>query len=293
MSLFRKEILIFNGVNISYTLNCCTYIAITGDGKGEKNLDAYYKDLIAKEFLDCISNTITRIQARENKKQANNNPFQKILLPNEAVFWSRFERSFSTSFGQRLVETISKYVVLANEAEAVENQKQINFFLSEKELTNIRNHIQDLRSKKLGRKPNWREDLRSVHSEGQKKTVPIKANFDLWYKRANKDTYISIKTVKPNIDQTAVAKEDMMKVKCGYPECEVYFGLYYNPFGNERKLYAHNPPFSIFDMHKDPVILIGKAYWDTIGKVGTYEEVLQIAESIREEARKIMEQYKP
>ena len=276
-----------------YTLNCCTYIAITGDGKGEKNLDAYYKDLIAKEFLDCISNTITRIQARENKKQANNNPFQKILLPKEAVFWSRFERSFSTSFGQRLVETISKYVVLANGAEAVENQKQINFFLSEKELTNIRNHIQDLRSKKLGRKPNWSEDLRSVHSEGQKKTVPIKANFDLWYKRANKDTYISIKTVKPNIDQTAVAKEDMMKVKCGYPECEVYFGLYYNPFGNERKLYDHNPPFSIFDMHKDPVILIGKAYWDTIGKVGTYEEVLQIAESIREEARKIMEQYKP
>lgn len=256
-------------------------------------MDTYYKDLIAKEFLDCISNTIARIQARENKKQAHNNPFQEILLPQEAVFWSRFERSFSTSFGQRLVETISKYVVLANGAEAAETQKEINFFLSEEELTNIRNHIQDLRSKRLGRKPTWIEDLRSVCCQDIEKTLPIKANFDLWYKKANKDIYISIKTVKPNIDQTAVAKEDMMKLKCGYLECEVYFGLYYNPFGDSRELYAHNPPFSIFDMHKDSVVLIGKDYWDTIGKVGTYEEVLKIAESVREEAKNIMNRYKP
>lgn len=49
----------------------------------------------------------------------------------------------------------------------------------------------------------------------------------------------------------------------------------------------------IFDMHKDPVVLIGKDYWDTIGNIGTYEEVLKIAESVRKEARKIMDRYKP
>ena len=49
----------------------------------------------------------------------------------------------------------------------------------------------------------------------------------------------------------------------------------------------------IFDMHEDPVVLIGKDYWDTIGKVGTYEEILKIAESVRKEARKIMDRYKP
>ena len=256
-------------------------------------MDIYYRDLIADEFLACITNTISRIQARANERQANNNPFQEILLPKEAIFWARFERSFSTSFGQRVVETISKYVVLANGAEAAETQKKINFFLSEKELTNIRNHIQNLRSKKLGRKPDWIEDLRSIQEEGLEKNIPIEVNFDLWYKRENKDTYISIKTVKPNIDQTVVAKEDMMKVKCAYPNSQVYFGLYYNPFGEERELYAHNPPSSIFDMHKDPVVLIGKDYWDTIGQPGTYEEILEIAESVREKARKIMDKYKP
>jgi hypothetical protein len=105
-------------------------------------------------------------------------------------------------------------------------------------LTNIRNHIQNLREKKLGRQPDWLEDLRSVQEESLEKTIPIKANFDLWYKKDSKDIYISIKTVKPNIDQTAVAKEDMMKAKCGNPECEVYFGLYYNPYCDRKELYA-------------------------------------------------------
>lgn len=256
-------------------------------------MDSYYRKLIADEFLACITKTIGRIQARTDKKEANNNPFQEILLPEEAVFWARFERSFSTSFGQRLVETISKYVALANGAESAETQKVINFFLAEKELTNIRNHIQKLREKTLGRKPDWLEDLRLIQEDSLERNISIKANFDLWYKKNGKDTYISIKTVKPNIDQTAVAKEDMMKAKCGNSECEVYFGLYYNPYGDRRELYAHNPPSSIFNMHRDPVVLIGKDYWDTIGQAGTYEEVLEVAESIREDAKKIMDKYKP
>ncbi|NJO71226.1 MAG: TdeIII family type II restriction endonuclease, partial [Oscillatoriales cyanobacterium RM1_1_9] len=72
-------------------------------------LEEPYRQLIAQEFLNCVLDTIERVQGRQAIAQAHRNPFQEILLPEAAIFWSRFERSFSTSFGQRLVETVSRY----------------------------------------------------------------------------------------------------------------------------------------------------------------------------------------
>ena len=44
------------------------------------------------------------------------------------------------------------------------------------------------------------------------------------------DNYISLKTVKPNIDQTAVVKEDCLHLTIANPNCKTYFGLPYNPY---------------------------------------------------------------
>ncbi|MGF1494834.1 MAG: TdeIII family type II restriction endonuclease [Microcoleaceae cyanobacterium] len=225
--------------------------------------------------------TIARVQARQQKQtQDYQNPFQEILLPEQAIFWSRFERSFSTSFGQRLVETVSRYVALATGAEEAETQRKIHYQLSNRELENISAHIRSLRTRQLGRYPNWQLDLMSVQTEDSR-NIPVQSNFDLWFLRDGIDHYVSIKTVKPNIDQAAVAKEEMLKVKCAFPGSQVYFGLYYNPYGKHRLAYNHNPCFTVFDMHHDPVVLIGKDYWDTIGKPGTYEEVLSLAAVVR------------
>ena len=49
---------------------------------------------IANEFRDCIANTVRRIAGEDTHR-----PFHAALLSEEALFWSRFERSFSTSFG--------------------------------------------------------------------------------------------------------------------------------------------------------------------------------------------------
>lgn len=51
------------------------------------------REIIAKEFRDCVINTINRLNNIET-----NRPFHSALLSGEALFWSRFERSFSTSF---------------------------------------------------------------------------------------------------------------------------------------------------------------------------------------------------
>lgn len=254
-------------------------------------MDELLKEKIAQEFLDCVKNTVGRITSRDNQREANNNPFQNALLSKEGIFWSRFERSFSTSFGQRVVETISKDVALATGAETAARQKVLEYSLAEEEISNITKHIQSLRNNSLGRKPNWLADLESVQINNPIRNQNVKSTFDLWYQRKGIDHYVTIKTVKPNLDQTAKAKEDILKIKTAFPDCQPYLGLYYNPYGEERELYNHSPAFKIFDMLTDSVVLIGKDYWDTIGCPGTYKEILLIAEGVSEEARSIIEKY--
>ena len=41
----------------------------------------------------------------------------------------------------------------------------------------------------------------------------------------------------------------------------------------------------IFDFHHDPVVLIGKEMWDTIGGPGCYEELIDIARAVGVETK--------
>lgn len=84
---------------------------------------------------------------------------------------------------------------------------------------------------------------------------------DLWWNKDGVDNYMSIKTVKPNIDQTAVAKQDCLHLVLSNPKCNAYFGLPYNPFGECKEDYSFNPPMGIFDFKHDSVVLIGKDMW--------------------------------
>jgi len=81
-------------------------------------MEARYRAIIADEFRNCVLNTIRRLDNAET-----NRPFHAALLSDEALFWSRFERSFSTSFGQRVIEEISKVVALAGGATEASRQK--------------------------------------------------------------------------------------------------------------------------------------------------------------------------
>ena len=58
-----------------------------------------YQKQIEREFRTCVEDTISRIQESDETYR----PFHSALLSKEALFWSRFERSFSTSFGQRTI----------------------------------------------------------------------------------------------------------------------------------------------------------------------------------------------
>lgn len=245
-------------------------------------MNEYYKKLIANEFRNCVQGTIERI----NHNERTYRPFHTALLSEDVIYWSAFERSFSTSFGQRVIEEIARLVALSNGADDAKRQKETLITIDEAQEEAIHDHIQRLRSKDKTCGHSWSEALAAVSS------VPLTGNMrsirvisDMWWHKDGIDNFISLKTVKPNIDQTAVAKEDCLHLSVALPKCHAYFGLPYNPFGERREDYAFNPPMGIFDFRRDPVVLIGKDMWDTIGGNGCYEELLLIASDVGKETR--------
>lgn len=240
-------------------------------------MDDHYRKLIAAEFENCVTRTISRI----NGSKLTYRPFHSALLSEEAIHWSGFERSFSTSFGQRVIEELAKLVALSNGAQDACRQKDTIISIDTAYEEAIHDHIQHLRSENRNYRYDWESSLREVKSaipSGRKKKIKIIS--DMWWKKDGIDHFISLKTVKPNIDQTTVAKEDCLRLSVAMPTCKAYFGLPYNPYGEDKASYAFNPPMRIFDFHHDKVVLIGKEMWDTIGGDGCYEELLDIVAEV-------------
>lgn len=241
--------------------------------------EEYYK-LIRDEFLSCTERAIERTtySIQNPEKKGALKPFHSKLLIKEAIIWSQFERSYSTSFGQGLIEKVSKLIAEAYGAEEAEGQKETTVELFENQFLKIENHLKDLRNKNSGVKGNWAVDIAnisSVQGEGSIKTERVIS--DLWFKKDGVENFVSIKTVKPNIDQTEKAKKDLLLLKLNDSTCNVYFGLYYNPFGDKKDLYKPQAAGKIFDFLKDEVVLIGRDYWETIGGDGAYDNILEIA----------------
>lgn len=239
-------------------------------------------NFIANEFLACVQNTINRIQHEDTHR-----PFHAALLSEQALFWSRFERSFSTSFGQRVIEQISQAAAINGGAQFAETQKVTLITLPIDQINAIEEHIYGLRNSRARRPANWNIDVSELSAvRAVQGTQQLRVISDLWWQKDGINNYMSIKTVKPNIDQTAEAKRDLLKLKLADPSANVYYGLYYNPYGNFKQDYAWSPPMRIFNFNADPCVLIGKEYWDTLGGNGFYEEVLTIAQQVGETTRR-------
>ena len=244
-------------------------------------MNSEYRDLIAQEFENCVDRTIQRITSSEK----GNRPFHSALLSEEVLFWSAFERSFSTSFGQRVIEEIAKLVALSNGARDAERQVETYIEIDSSYEDAIQYHMRLLRDG-ANFDYSWDSTLQSIlatHKSG--KTSSRRVISDLWWEKDGINNYISLKTVMPNIDQTAVAKEDCLRLSINDRKCNAFFGLPYNPYGEDRSSYGFNPPKRIFDFEKDQVVLIGKELWDTLGGEGCYEELISIAASVGKETK--------
>lgn len=235
------------------------------------------KASIVKILHRCIDRAIKRVSTDKTYR-----PFHEALLTKELVAASALERSFSTSFGQGPIEEISEILAIATGAES-ERQKETRVNVNKGAVDEIDRILSALRSGDSS--PNWKKEVSRIQAFTKGDFVQKRVLSDLWFKRGAVETYISIKTVKPNIDQTEIAKKDMLLLKAHDKKYQTFLGLYYNPGGPQRKDYNWSVPSKIFDMINDDSVLIGQEYWDLVGGKGTYTALLDIFGEVGEDTR--------
>jgi len=233
---------------------------------------------IEKILKKCVNSALAR-----TAKNKTYRPFHEVLLTKEIVNASSFERSFSTSFGQGPIEEISE-IIAQDSGHQTKRQKETQVNVYKGAIDEIERICSSLRAGE--KSPNWSQEVKKVQAYQKGDTEVRRVISDLWIMKDGIETYISIKTVKPNLDQTEIAKKDMLLLKAHNPNYRTYFGLFYNPGGEKRSEYNWTMPFKIFDMHKDDVILIGKDYWNTLGDSNTYLELLKVFDKVGKETRK-------
>ncbi len=225
----------------------------------------------------CVRGALVRTRSNQTFR-----PFHEALLTKEMVNASSFERSFSTSFGQGPVEEISR-IVATDAGFTVTRQRQTLVNVFKGAIDEIERISSGLRSGEL--KPNWEREIANILAFQKGDTVVRRVLSDLHLEKDGKETFLSIKTVKPNLDQTEKAKKDLLLLKAHNPAFETYFGLYYNPGGQRKTDYNWSLPSKIFDMKHDPVVLIGDEYWDKLGGPETYSKLLEIFARVGEKTR--------
>jgi len=241
-------------------------------------MKAETKKKIETILIKCVNGAIDR-----TVKNKTHRPFHEMLLTKEIVNASSFERSFSTSFGQGPIEEISEIIAQDSGYETI-RQKEIRVNVFKGAIDEVERICSSLRAgEKL---PNWKQEVDKVQAYQKGDTEVRRIISDLWLKKDGVETFISIKTVKPNLDQAEIAKKDMLLLKAHNPKYNTYFGLFYNPGGENRSDYNWTIPLKIFDMHKDKVVLIGRDYWNTLGDSSTYSELLEIFDLVGKKTRK-------
>lgn len=210
----------------------------------------------------------------------NNNPFGYRLVPMEIWKGAKFERSFVTSLGQGSFEQLAK-IIAEGTGSFAENQHSevvtINTWRKEQidELLSLQRISQS--------NPHWIREVEDILYLENNRYVDLHIIFDLYIKRPNgKEEYYSMKTVKPNLDQTEIAKKDMLYMKAFKENSDTYFALPFNPAGEGNPYSsAHKIPYKIFDMDDDNSVLIGSDFWNKVGaSEDTYDQLLSIFERI-------------
>ncbi|MDA8490756.1 TdeIII family type II restriction endonuclease, partial [Kluyvera sp. Awk 3] len=154
-------------------------------------MDRICKQRVRQEFISCVDRTLQRL-----RREATMMPFHSALLSREAVFWSRFERSFSTSFGQSVIERISALIATSAGAVNVQTQKETYFRIDQNQLSAIEHHISQLRLRGSGIRPHWDSDFNHVlQTQKSFNLTEVRVISDLYFSRDGINNYFSIKTV--------------------------------------------------------------------------------------------------
>ncbi|MHB1855874.1 MAG: TdeIII family type II restriction endonuclease [Acidobacteriaceae bacterium] len=234
-----------------------------------KTRDAIHNYLIGELTRYIEENAATR-------RAVDGKPFHTRLLP--ALFNIRLsERSFSTRSGswwQRISRLIGQQYHL---------QAELQYRIKGRIKPAASQHIDEIiRQLNIAgrRTPNRKNDIREVCTVQSAGGDTLDVCADLYIlTHAHKEMYFEIKTPQPNKDTSMAMKKFILRVAAlrdGEP-AEAYGATAYNPYGDGSP-YTWNYANQFLEIGED--LLIGRAFWGKIGDDSTYDELLEISETV-------------
>jgi len=229
-----------------------------------------------KEFVSGLTEVPYSV---EELQQAY--PFHALFFRGEALKAFKQQRRIVTRIGARLYPTLSKTIALDRYSDVHRNHKIVGT-LDAAKVETIEGIVDELRRGQ--RKPDHEAEVEAIASAKSRARQDVMTVADLYigdYKPG--PFFTEIKSPLPNLDICAELKKSMLlfialELDKGH-EPQAFLSFPYNPFLTREK-YKHWPTFQVMDFEKQ--VLIGSEFWDALGGKGTYQELMEILERVRE-----------
>ena len=217
-------------------------------------------------------------------------PFHRLFFPDHAILASKVERSVVTAMGNNLYPKLARAIALGRFSK-VELDYSIQGHINDAAFNMIEQIVTELRARTQRgidrRRPDHVTELRDILSSrgGGQRDIAVTA--DLYVGDfLGGPLFVELKTPLPNLDIAAESKRKMLYYLAAMDRqnihgAKAFLGLTYNPFLT-REQYIRRYSFTrqIMDMTNE--VLIGQELWDYIGGPGTYDEILNAIDDVRQ-----------
>jgi hypothetical protein len=246
------------------------------------------RDSTRKEITRIVSSfidSIPQIDKSQIEFITKAYPFHAAIFSEEAILYSKQERSIVTRMGMTLFPSLARVIAL-DAYHDVHNNYSIRGSVDAGSLAQIDRIINELREGGGKRKPDHRKELESILAKRTGITTEARVIADLYIgDHAEGPLFMEIKSPLPNIDVATESKKkilifELMKSK---EKGRGYLAFAYNPFITREK-YAHSFTRAIMDMEEE--VLMGIEMWDKLGGQGTYDELIKVVDEAGEAKRK-------
>lgn len=230
-----------------------------------------------KEKISLLLEKKMEDKLRRYARETSSMPFlMRLIQDAEKVAAYSFIHSVATTLGMSIYEHVS--VIIAEEtADECFRNYDVGGVISREQKSVIDDIIRMLRNGEKG--VNSAQEIKLVLGASAKDGKAQKEGriADFYMRRAGKEHYFEIKTVKPNIDIFTKSKTKLLEwVARRRNPVKTFLAFPYNPYHPQP--YERFTEQGVLDRGKE--FLIGKEYWDFLGGENTFEELLVLFDDV-------------
>ena len=230
-----------------------------------------------KEKISTLLERKIEDKLKRYARESYSMPFlTRLIQDSEKVASYSFIHSIATTLGMSIYEDVSK-IIAEETADECFTKYDIGGVLSREQKSVINDIVRKLRNKE--EKVNHDKEVQLVLSATPKDgTAQNEGRIaDFYMFRDGLEHYFEIKTVKPNIDVFTKSKAKLLEwVARRRKIVKVFLAFPYNPY--------HPKPYERFTeqglLERSKEFLIGNEYWDFLGGTNTFDELLDLFDSV-------------